>query len=323
MIFILAILITAIVGLFTPLLTYSGSSFGPAPELTCTYSSIAAVYTSTTDKYAIVGTCRYDGKLVPFTTQGGFDTATGKTTEHFVFSGPDSYSGALTATMGCIGIPGPLDPWLTRVTCLDWKLAANGGINYRHGLVDHLYAMYNQAVGPLTRAFAYNRDQLLAKQAADLKAEADAAAAAQQKQNKRILQAAQPGPALFAPAILSPNNTNARSFFVGTNVPIKIAAPQGIAATSFLVKIEVRNAQGAWITKVTNLAVSIAEASSPTGYLGWGAPGNGKGEAMISGVGHYRISAQVVYPKPTVWSQPVNFDVTDPKKAIQRGPKLF
>ncbi len=92
--------------------------------------------------------------------------------------------------------------------------------------------------------------------------------------------------------------------------------------TGYLVRLESRNAQGVW-TLVTNLPVSAAEASSPTGYLGWGAPGSGRGTAMIAGPGTYRVSAQVSAPRPTAWSLPVEFVVTSPSKAIQKGPKMF
>ena len=95
------------------------------------------------------------------------------------------------------------------------------------------------------------------------------------------------------------------------------------SVTSFNVNIEYRNAQSAWITQVMNLPVSIADASAPAGYLGWGAPGNGKGAAMIAGPGTYRISPQVANPQRTLWSQPIEFSVTTPNKAIQKAPKAF
>ena len=45
--------------------------------------------------------------------------------------------------------------------------------------------------------------------------------------------------------------------------------------------------------------------------------------AMIAGRGSYRVSAQVLSPKPTRWSVPVEFTVTALNKAIQPGPKAF
>ena len=39
--------------------------------------------------------------------------------------------------------------------------------------------------------------------------------------------------------------------------------------------------------------------------------------------GSYRVSAQVLSPKPTRWSAPVEFTVIAMNKAIQPGPKAF
>ena len=44
---------------------------------------------------------------------------------------------------------------------------------------------------------------------------------------------------------------------------------------------------------------------------------------MIAGPGTYRVSAQVKLPRPTRWSQPAEFVVTAPSKAIQKAPKMF
>jgi hypothetical protein len=125
---------------------------------------------------------------------------------------------------------------------------------------------------------------------------------------------------LITPTIVAP--TANALFFNGVAVPIKIVAPQGMSVTSFNVKIESRNAQGVW-TVLTTVPVTTAEATSPSGYVGWGAPGNGKGAAMIARPGSYRVSAQVAYPQQTGWSSPVEFVVTTPNKAVQKGPKMF
>jgi hypothetical protein len=145
-------------------------------------------------------------------------------------------------------------------------------------------------------------------------------AAALARTNKRLQMGAAQGLGVAVPTIQSP----VRGAFLlsNTSVPIKITAPKGIAAASYLVRLESKNAQGLW-TLVTNLPVSGAEASSPSGYLGWGAPGSGRGAAMIAGPGTYRVSAQVSSPRLTEWSQPVEFVVTAPNKAIQKGPKMF
>ena len=176
---------------------------------------------------------------------------------------------------------------------------------------------------PLTADFAYDRKPLLAQRDAELKTEAAALAApevARHKEAQRLQQSATQQQLIFVPSIQTP--TSGSLFFSNTSIPIKIAPPQGLAATSYLVRLEIRNTQGNWAL-VTNLPVSAAEASSPSGYLGWGAPGNGRGAAMIAGPGTYRLSAQVSSPRQTGWSPGVEFVVTTPNKAIQRAPKAF
>ena len=112
-------------------------------------------------------------------------------------------------------------------------------------------------------------------------------------------------------------------YLSNTSVPIKIAPPQGMAAASFMVKLERRDNQGNWGI-VTNLPVSVAEATSQAGNIGWGAPGNGRDPSrMVSLPGTYRISAQVAYPRQTGWSPPIEFVVTTPNKASQKAPKMF
>jgi hypothetical protein len=138
--------------------------------------------------------------------------------------------------------------------------------------------------------------------------------------NKKLQMGATQGIRAAVPTIRSPSR--GALFLSNTSVPIKIAAPQGMAAAAYFVRLERRNAQGLW-TLITNLPVSAAEASSQSGYLGWGAPGSGRGAAMIAGPGTYRVSAQISSPQPTGWSQPVEFVVTAPNKAIQKAPTMF
>jgi hypothetical protein len=145
-------------------------------------------------------------------------------------------------------------------------------------------------------------------------------AAALARRNKNLQSGATKGPRVAVPAIQSPSP--GALFLSNTSVPIKIAAPKGVAAAGYVVRLERRNAQGLW-TLMTNLPVSVAEASSQSGYLGWGAPGNGRGAAMIAGPGTYRVSAQVASPRLTDWSPPVEFVVTAPNKTIQKAPKMF
>jgi hypothetical protein len=204
------------------------------------------------------------------------------------------------------------DPWLSQVKCeVETKKSTNvPGGSMSLWLEAHFYPRIRQ-YKPFSATFNYDRGPLLAKRDADLKAEV-----------RRLGRSNQPVPLItvIAPTILAPA-ANAL-FLSNTSVPIKIAPPQGLTVTLFTVKIESRNAQGLW-TLVTNLPVGPAEASSPSGYMGWGAPGNGRGAAMIAGPGTYRVSAQVSAPRQTGWSTPIEFVVTAPKKAIQKGPKMF
>ena len=209
------------------------------------------------------------------------------------------------------------DPWLTHTKCEAEikRQQTEPGQTLSLWLEAHFYPRHNQ-YNAFSATFNYDRAALLAKRDADL----NAGAAALQQQNKRLNQAVQPSPARVTPTILSPA-TNAL-FLSQTSIPIKIVPPQGMAVTGYLVRVELRNAQGQWML-VTNLPVGAAEAHSPSGYLGWGAPGPGRGANMIAGPGTYRVSAQVSSPRQTGWSQPVEFVVTAPKKAIQRAPKMF
>ncbi len=106
-------------------------------------------------------------------------------------------------------------------------------------------------------------------------------------------------------------------------VPIKLLPPQGMQVTGFLVKLERLDANGNW-GLVTHVPIGFADATSPTGYTGWGALGNGRDPSrMVSLPGSYRISAQVSSPRQTLWSTPIPFAVTSTNKAIQKGPRMF
>ena len=171
----------------------------------------------------------------------------------------------------------------------------------------------------------YHLDQLRAQHDVELRAEAARAeveAVKTETQQGKLLQSAtQPNVLRVIPTIQTP--AAEALFFSNTSVAIKVAPPQGLAVTAYLVRLERRNVQGIW-TLVTNLPISAAEAASPDGYTGWGAPGNGPDPSrMVSLPGTYRISAQVSSPRPTGWSQPIEFVVTAPTNAVQKAPKMF
>jgi hypothetical protein len=106
-----------------------------------------------------------------------------------------------------------------------------------------------------------------------------------------------------------------------TAVPIKLGAPQGMAVSGYVVRVERKDSQGKWVAQAT-LPVSPATAGSPFGYTGFGA---GAPPCCAGTPGAWRISAQVSSPRQSGWSDWVEFVVMapvqqDPQKPV--SPKL-
>ena len=300
----------------------------------CFFESIQATFKAETSAYRVVAVCkRYTpmglfqesaSSSMRWISQGTYDPRTGIAREDIsVIS--YNHTGTVTTTLLC-----PSDPWLGpslqpgMVVCTNPTFTTSGGDEYVLVWFQYLQKGFYSTnpphkIGslPNSTGFQYNRAELIAQRDAVAKAEAAAALA---RTNKRLQQGAPRVQPVLGPTIQL--GTPGPPYLSSTSVPIKIDPPQGLVVTGYLVRIERRNAQGVW-TLVTNLPVSAAEASSPAGYLGWGAPGPGRGAPMIAGPGAYRVSAQVSAPRPTAWSLPVEFVVTAPKQAIQKGPKLF
>lgn len=302
--------------------------FGPEPFYeyvyrACPIQSISGSYRAGKSLYQISGVCTGNPGSWNWTAQGAYRNQDGKVNESILLNGPGQSNGRVETRLQC-----DADPWIDNSTCINFVSNAQGAIlgaperlREIQETIEHYKKPLTAQMSPATRA------NLLAKRQADLQAEiaqatADAEAqaqAAERARNSRILKGAQRVP-LFAPTIVAPLPN---ALFLQNNpVSIKLAVPQGIAATSYLVRIESRSPQGAWML-VTTIPVASAEASSPFGFQGWGAPGPGRGQAMIAGPGTYRVSAQVSAPRPTAWSQPVEFVVTSPQKAIQKAPRMF
>lgn len=299
------------------------SATAEQPTINCGTPTIQATYKAALAAYQVTTSCSSASVgFVNWSSQGSYDPRTGLAKEDVHVSLINRFSATATTMLTC-----PSDPWLGpplgagKVACSSGTFKTSGQVQGHEAQfwLDWLRNGFAASSLPNSTGFNYNRPALIAQRDAALKAEAQAAAALQ-KQNQQLKQAVQPGPAVVAPTIVLPG-ANAL-FMQNTVVPIKLLPPQGTATASFLVKLERRDPQGNWAI-VTNLPLGIAEATSPTGYTGWGAPGNGKGAAMIAGPGTYRVSAQVSAPHQTRWSQPVEFVVTTPNKAIQKGPKLF
>ncbi len=301
---------------------------------TCNMESIQASFKAALSSYRVEAGCATKSITksgvgttaiitIPWhwSSQGFYDPQRHYAREDVSVSG---YSGSATATttLSC-----PTDPWLGsslgvgKVACTNAQFNSSGDVMANYDFLSYLQGGFLTSRLPNSTGFQYTRASLIAQRDAELKTEADAAAAALQNQNRRLQQAAQPGPARIAPTILLP--AASALYLSNTSVPIKIAPPQGMAAASFMVKLERRDNQGNWGI-VTNLPVSVAEATSQAGYIGWGAPGNGRDPSrMVSLPGTYRISAQVAYPRQTGWSPPIEFVVTTPNKASQKAPKMF
>jgi hypothetical protein len=293
------------------------------PAINCGTPNIQATFKAALSAYQVSTSCSSASVgFINWSSHGAYDPHTGMAKEEVNVSLINGFSATATTTLRC-----PNDPWLSphlgtgKVPCSNGTFKTSGQVdaNEARFWLDWLRHGFAGSSLPNSTGFNYNRSVLIAQRDAALKGEAEAAAALQ-KQNHQLTQAAKVAPAVVAPAIVVPA-VNA-SFLENTTVPIKVLPPQGMQVTSFMVKLERRDNQGNWIA-FNNIPVSAADATSASGYTGWGAPGNGKGPAMIAGRGTYRVSAQVMSPQPTRWSAPVEFSVTTIGKAIQPGPKAF
>lgn len=304
----------------------------------CNMESIQASFTAALSSYHVEANC-----TTTSTTTSGVGTTTNITIPwrwssqgFYDFHGrmaredvrvwyDNASSAAATTTLSC-----PTDPWLGpslgggKAVCTNAQFNAGGDVMDHYDFLIYLRGGFRESQLPNSTGFQYTRAALIAQRDADLKAEADAARAAQEQAARRLHKKAQPAPTFLenlAPFVLFP--APGSIYLSQTAVPIKVAPPpRRMTITGYTVRIERKDSGGAWVF-VTNLPMSPAVASSPSGYLEWGAPGNGRGAAMIAGPGTYRISAQVSAPRPTGWSVPNEFVVMSPNKAVQKSPKGF
>ncbi len=296
--------------------------YAEQPAVQCSQPRIQATYKAALSNYRVTTNCSSSSVgFMNWDSHGSYDPHTGIAREDVQVSLVNVFSATATTTLTC-----PSDPWLGppfgagKVSCSSGAFNTSGqtqGNDARFWL-DWLRDGFSKSALPNSTGFNYNRPALIAQRDADLTTEAEASAALQ-KQNQKIMKSAKPGPPVVAPTIVLPA-VNAL-FLENTTVPIKLLPPQGMQVTSFMVKLERRDSQGNWVL-FNHLPITVADATSPTGYTGWGAPG-GKVPAMIASPGTYRISAQVYSPRQTRWSVPVPFTVTSVKRAIQPGPKVI
>ena len=289
---------------------YPFGSFGTAdPEVffNCGYTNVSGQFTAKLSSYYIYGACLHNTSQiqVPWSATGKYEpaSAAGHTTEIITLTGPSPYRGTLTSTMECAGLRENQDPWLTKVICGSFNLQPQGEFVAQKVLLDAIYKLMQSRGGPLTASFPYDRNALLAKRDTDLKAEAlqIQAALAAQKREQQLLQGAAQSQATSYSAALSPSVLGpvvGQQFYNRAPVAIKLAPPKGWNVTSYLVKLQRKDAAGKWFDHA-NIPVGAAEAQSPAGYTGFGA---GAPPAFLSLPGAWRLSAQVSYPKPTGWS---------------------
>lgn len=309
----------------------------PMTTITCQLDSIQAKFTAAKSTYRMAGRCdqhlKYEDHVevipIPWTSEGVYAPGPAKVEEAITLNGTPPFRGKVQTRLACVE-----DPWLVtgKAACTQPVFSAGGDVQTLGDITAYLRGGFEQTLKPNTTGFSYDRAALIAQRPRDLQAEqqalAEAARLAQEaarKQAQTLQQAAQPGPTLLenlAPFVVSPT---AGSLYLGmTAVPIKLAPPpRRMTVTLYTVKIERKTPANTWAL-VTTLPIGLAQASSPSGYLGWGAGGpDGRSLPLMASPGTYRITAQVSAPQQTGWSQPAEFLVANTNKAIQKTPKMF
>ena len=305
-------------------------SAAPDPEysFSCGYNYASASYTAKVSTYGFSGGCLQSTSQiqVPWSATGATHEGIGFTEERIYLSGPSPYRGQIYFTMVCADLRSNLDPWLTvDGGCSQFTIKVEGEVAGQKLLLDALYARVGARRGrPLTASFPYDRNALLAKRATDLKAEADAIANAQQREQQR-LQGAEKFTGSSYTANLSPSvraPTVGQMFYSKVPVPIRLVAPKGLTGGSYMVNIQRFDArEKKWIAHAS-IPVGAAQAHSPGGYTGWGSGGtDGRSLAFMTSPGSWRLSAQVSSPKQSGWSNWVNFNVMAPQSPTATKPK--
>ena len=293
-------------------LVHAGS-FGDGtvyPAFSCGYTQISGRFEAKVANYTFSGGCLQSPseKLVPWNGQGAHHEGIGLTEETIFLNGTSPYRGQIHFTMICAGLRSEEDPWLTKVKCGQFKIDVQGEIATQKLLLDAIYQRVQSRGGPLTASFSYDRNPLLAKRQTDLQAEV-AKAEKEKRLAEQKLQAATQAPspyrAALSPIVRSP--VAGQRFFKQAAVPIKLEAPGGLTIGGYLVKIERKDPKGNWVAQTT-LPVGPVQAASPAGYTGFGA---GTPPCCLTVPGAYRLSAQVSNPKPSGWSDWVEFGVIE------------
>jgi hypothetical protein len=288
--------------------------FSAAPEqptFTCGYSQVSGSFVAKEAKYTVKGGCLQSlSELhVPWSAQGAHHEGIGFTEETIFLNGASPYRGQIHFTMICAGLRSEEDPWLTKVKCGQFKIEVQGEIATQKLLLDAIYQRVQSRGGPLTASFSYDRNPLLAKRQTDLQAEV-AKAEKEKRLAEQKQQAATQPPSTYraaqSPIVRSP--VAGQRFFKQAAVPIKLEPPGSLTIGGYMVKIERKDPTGNWVAQTT-LPVGPAQATSAAGYTGFGA---GTPPCCLTVSGAYRLSAQVSSPKPSGWSEWVEFAVIEP-----------
>lgn len=265
-------------------------------------------------QYHFSGDCNVSLSALRWNAQGAYSSKDGRTEERIVLNGHPPYRGEIRTRMVCDG-----DPWLEAVTCINMEIDAQNEMSSVTPLLTDMQREVETRKSPLTTGFPYNRKPLLAQREADLqviaaKAEVEARLKAEAKQ-RRLAQGLAKRASLSAPTIETP--ATGQGFLNGLPVPIKLAPPAGLAATSYMVALQRKDLHGQWVDHGA-ISIGAAQAQSPTGYIGFGA---GAPPTFLSAPGAWRLRVQVASPKPSAWSNWTEFTVLTPpsENSIEQG----
>ncbi|MDF0644427.1 MAG: hypothetical protein P0111_10375 [Nitrospira sp.] len=251
----------------------------------------------------------------PFTAEGYYEPQSQVATEIFrvpepKISEPSRPWGTFQSSFRC-----EQDPWLNDVKCEPITASVNPpssaypGPRYEASrlLLNEILSKIGHFKKPYSAA---------AVRYASGSNKAIASAWAAYRKQEQLAQGARQSPGLshsagVAPSILRP--AAGQVFLRGNPIPIKLGPPVGWTVTTYMVKLQVKDARGIWVESRT-IPVGALQAHSPGGYTGFGIGG------FPTYPGTWRVSAQVSAPNQSGWSNAVEFKVaTPPPTGSQSG----
>jgi len=219
---------------------------GKGPECSAPSMTISGDFTSTGATYTAGGNCTTVGSLgsqIIFQWTGRGTFSNNVAAEKIVvppapLSQASHPYGEWETIYSC-----PSDPWLTGVACKVTNARSDGASNAKalEGQFDFL-----RSQRPVTAAVTQvQRDALLAKRDADLRAIAKAEA--EQRRGAEIRQATPQQMVvgeIFPPTILAP--APGQRFYVQMPVPIRLSPPQGSSVNGYLINLEMKDPKNNW-----------------------------------------------------------------------------